>query len=191
MKIIDEHTIQIDRELNDLDLFVLEFVRILEKYTPYALVSGYVALLFGRSRNTEDVDLFITRLTKQQFHDFYVDIKNNGFKSVLVESEEELFSMLTDNLSVRFGKGNSPIPNMEVKFVRDYSDMLSLQSKMEVITKQGNLFVSSPEIQVAYKKFVLRSPKDLEDARHLQGLFEISEENLNKYKELFHRYGRL
>jgi len=191
MKIIDEHTIQIDRDLSDLDLFVLEFVKIMEKYTPYTLVSGYVALLFGRSRNTEDVDMFITRLTKQQFHDFYADIKNNGFKSVLVESEEELFSMLTDNLSVRFGKGESPIPNMEVKFVRDYLDILSLQSKMKVITKQGNLYISSPELQVAYKKLVLMSPKDMEDARHLQRLFEIPEENINKYQELFRRYGRL
>ena len=163
----------------------------MEKYTPYTLVSGYVALLFGRSRNTEDVDMFITRLTKQQFHDFYADIKNNGFKSVLVESEEELFSMLTDNLSVRFGKGESPIPNMEVKFVRDYLDILSLQSKMKVITKQGNLYISSPELQVAYKKLVLMSPKDMEDARHLQRLFEIPEENINKYQELFRRYGRL
>ena len=191
MKIIDEHTIQIDRDLSDLDLFVLEFVKIMEKYTPYTLVSGYVALLFGRSRNTEDVDMFITRITKPQFHDFYADLKNNGFKSVLVESEEELFSMLTDNLSVRFGKGESPIPNMEVKFVRDYLDILSLQSKMKVITKQGNLYISSPELQVAYKKLVLMSPKDMEDARHLQRLFEIPEENINKYQELFRRYGRL
>ncbi len=191
MKFIDANTVQLDRELSNLDLFVLQFVKILEKYTPYALVSGYVALLFGRSRNTEDVDLFITRLDRQQFHDLYTDLKNNGFKSVLVESEEELFSMLTDNLSIRFGKGDSPIPNMEVKFVRDYLDMLSLQSKMRVVTKQGDMFISSPEIQVAYKKFVLMSPKDIEDARHLQGLFEIPEENLNKYKELFHRYGRI
>ncbi len=191
MKIINANTIQLDRDLSDLDLFVLEFVKIIEKYTPYALVSGYVALLFRRSRNTEDVDMFITRLTKSQFHDFYTDLKNNGFKSVLVESEEELFSMLTDNLSVRFGKGESPIPNMEVKFARDYLDLLSLQSKMKVITKRGNLFISSPELQVAYKRLVLMSPKDMEDARHLQKLFEIPEENINKYKELFRRYGRL
>lgn len=191
MKIIDQHTIQLDRELNELDLFVLQFVKILEKYTPYAIVSGYVALLFGRSRTTEDVDLFITRLTGPQFHELYADLKNNGFQSVLVDSEEELSSMLTDNLSIRFGKGSSPIPNMELKFVRDYVDMLSLQSKIRVITKQGDLFVSSPEMQVAYKKYVLMSSKDLEDARHLQKLFEIPEENINKYKELFRRYGRL
>ncbi len=191
MKIIDETKIQLDRELSELDLFVLDFVKILEKHAAYAIVSGYVALLFGRSRATEDVDLFITRLSRQQFHGFYESLKKNGFSSVLVDSEEELFSMLNDGLAVRFGRKGSPIPNMEMKFARDALDMLSLQSRIKVVTKQGSLFISSPELQVAYKKWVLCSPKDLEDARHLQKLFTISDENINKYKELFRRYGRL
>ncbi len=58
MEIIDEKNIKLDRELNELDLFVLDFVKILEKQVKYVLISGYVALLFGRSRTTEDVDLY-------------------------------------------------------------------------------------------------------------------------------------
>ncbi len=191
MKIIDQNTVGLDRELSELDIFVLDFVKILEKHTTYAIVSGYVALLFGRSRITEDVDLFIPRLTREQFHDLYEDLKKNGFSSVLVDQEEELFSLLNDKLAVRFGRKDLPIPNMEMKFVRDQLDLLSLHSRMKVITKQGELYISSPELQVAYKKLVLCSPKDLEDARHLQQLFNIPEENINKYKELFRRYGRL
>ncbi len=191
MKIIDSQTIQLDRELSDLDLFVLDFTAILQKYTTYALISGYVALLFGRSRTTEDVDLFIPALTRPQFHNLYEDIKNHGFSSVVVDSEEELFSMLTDHLAVRFGRANLPIPNIELKFTRDMLDLLSIQTRIRVITKKGDLFISSPELQVAYKKLVLATPKDVEDARHLQRLFSIPEENINKYRELFHRYGRI
>ena len=38
-----------------LDEFVLDFLKILEKYTDYVIVSGYVVVLFGRARGTEDV----------------------------------------------------------------------------------------------------------------------------------------
>lgn len=191
MKIINQHTIQLDRELSELDLFVLDFVKILQKHTFYAIISGYVALLFGRSRTTEDVDLFIPPLTAEKFHTLYQDLKNNGFTSVLVDSEEELFSMLSDHLAIRFGRANLPIPNMEVKFTRDQLDLISLQGRVKVITLRGDIFISSPELQVAYKKLVLGSPKDLEDARHLQRLFSISEENINKYKDIFREYGRI
>ncbi|MEI6842068.1 MAG: hypothetical protein WCK53_12430 [Methanomicrobiales archaeon] len=36
-----------------LDMFVFNFVNILETMTAYVIVSGYVAILFGRSRGTE------------------------------------------------------------------------------------------------------------------------------------------
>jgi len=47
---VKDDKIVMDKELNNLDLFTLDFIRILEKYGTYALVSGYVAILFGRSR---------------------------------------------------------------------------------------------------------------------------------------------
>ncbi|MBI2146396.1 hypothetical protein HYU22_03585 [Candidatus Woesearchaeota archaeon] len=78
-----------------------------------------------------------------------------------------------------------------MKFVKDDFDMLSLQKKVQVITERGTLFVSDIELQVAYKKFVLQSPKDLEDARHLQNLFSISDEKINKYQPLLQHYGRI
>lgn len=191
MKIIDEQTIQLDRELSELDLFVLDFVQILEKHTPYALISGYVAILFGRTRTTEDVDLFIPRLLPEQFASLYRELQQKGFWSVLVDSEEELFSMLNDKLAVRFARTGTAVPNVEIKFVKDALDELSLQKKIRVITARGNLFVSDIELQIAYKKLVLKSPKDLEDARHLENLFSIPDENINKYKPLFKRYGRI
>ena len=59
MKLIGEKAIRLDRELSELDKLVLAFVRILEKHVPYVLVSGYVAILFGRARGTEDVDFLL------------------------------------------------------------------------------------------------------------------------------------
>lgn len=55
--IADKKEIILDKELNNLDKFVLEFTELLEEYV---VVSGYVSILFGRSRMTEDVDLLIS-----------------------------------------------------------------------------------------------------------------------------------
>ncbi|MBU2634051.1 MAG: hypothetical protein KJ674_02295 [Nanoarchaeota archaeon] len=64
MKFINSKTIQLDKDLNELDKFVLKFIKILEKHTSYVIVSGYVSILLGRTRATEDVDVFIKELNK-------------------------------------------------------------------------------------------------------------------------------
>lgn len=191
MKIIDDKTILLDRELSELDLIVLRFVHILEKHVPYVLISGYVAILFGRSRTTEDVDLFIAPMSKEQFQGLYDDLLRNGFWSIISDDVSELYSQLQDKLSIRFAEKGKVLPNMEVKFVRDVLDRITLKNKVKVITKEGDLFVGTIEQQIAYKKFVLMSQKDLEDARHLQQLFGIDDHNINKYREVFKQYGRL
>lgn len=53
-----------------LDRFVLEFLRVLDPRTPYVIVSGYVVILFGRSRGTEDVDILIPRLENDTLMDY-------------------------------------------------------------------------------------------------------------------------
>lgn len=50
--------------LNNLDRFVLDFISILEKYVGYVVVSGYVSILLGRSRSSEDVD-FLRKLNSE------------------------------------------------------------------------------------------------------------------------------
>lgn len=55
--------IKIGRELSGLDKLVIRFVKILGRLEiDYVVISGYIAILFGRSRNTEDVDLFIEEM---------------------------------------------------------------------------------------------------------------------------------
>jgi len=57
--------IEIKRILSDLDKFVAGFVKILDGMKiKYVIVSGYVAILFGRTRGTEDIDIFISDMLK-------------------------------------------------------------------------------------------------------------------------------
>lgn len=192
MEFIGEKEIRLDRELSELDLFVLKFIRILEKHTKYAIISGYVAILMGRTRTTEDIDIFIQRLSKEKFCKLYQELLEKGYWSVNVDSAEELYSMLNeDNLGIRIAEKGKVVPNIEIKFIKDKLDELSLKEKIKVITEKGELMISDIPLQVAYKKFVLKSQKDLEDARHLQELFGIQEEKIRKYKLLLKEYGRI
>jgi len=45
-----------NKSLSNVDKFVLDFVDILKNHFRYVIVSGYVAILFGRSRGTEDIE---------------------------------------------------------------------------------------------------------------------------------------
>jgi len=64
MEFIDKKSIKIDRELSELDCFTLDFIRILEKHVNYVLVHGYVSILLGRARASEDVDINQAKLLK-------------------------------------------------------------------------------------------------------------------------------
>ena len=61
-----------NRHLSQLDLFVCQVLDILTEYTSYVIVSGYVAILFGRSRSTEDVDIIIPFVISQLLRTFMI-----------------------------------------------------------------------------------------------------------------------
>ena len=181
MEWIDTKTIKLDKELSDLDNFVLKICSVIGKHCNYVLISGYVAIFFGRTRTTEDVDMFIEPISKEKFSALYKDLQVQGFWAINANSEEELFSMLKkDKLAIRFAEKGRAVPNMEVKFVKDLLDVIALSDKMKVITKKGELYISSIPMQIAYKKYVLQTSKDLEDARHLQGMFNVKDGSVRK-----------
>ena len=66
------------------------------------MVSGYVPILFGRSRATEDVDIFIEEISKYKFLEFLMELEKNGWWCINTENSEEIFSYLNSNLAVRF-----------------------------------------------------------------------------------------
>ena len=55
----EKREIILDKELNNLDIFALKFLNIISRYTDYVVIAGYVSILLGRTRTTEDIDVFI------------------------------------------------------------------------------------------------------------------------------------
>jgi|SRR3989338_2184575 len=184
MKFAGKNTIRLDKEINELDKFVIRFVRILEKRTGYVIVSGYISILFGRTRTTEDIDIFIEGLSKEKFNVLYRDLKKHGYWCLNAENADEIYSYLDDGFAVRFALENKTIPNFEIKFAKDISKKSALMDTLTVETKLGSVKISSLERQIAYKRYYLKSDKDLEDAAHIEKLFkdDIDTSKVEQYK---------
>jgi len=165
-----------EKQITLLDRFVLDFIQVLEPRTPYVIVSGYVAILFGRSRGTEDVDILVPRLEKATFVALHDALLRGGYEFLNAEDADGLFEMLTKKMGIRVAKTGQFIPNIELKFFKDEIDRSVFQDRLEVILPDARVFISPVEIQIAYKIW-LGSPKDIEDALFL---FEIFRQHLDQ-----------
>jgi len=190
MKFIDKKTIEIDRELSDLDKFAIDFTKILRKHADYVIISGYVAILLGRARASEDVDIIIPRIDFSTFKSIYSDLKKNNFYCLNAEKEKTVYSYLEANLAVRFAKKDTVIPNIEMKWVKSKFDKIALEKTIDVRIKNETLCISHLEIQIAFKEEVLKSPKDLHDADHIKDVAKEHLDNklIQKYKEMLHGF---
>lgn len=168
----EKKEIILKRKLSELDKMVLRFIKILEKHVDYVIISGYISILLGRARATEDVDIFIQKISEEQFLKLYTELKKSGFWCINAEDEKEVFSYLKDNLAVRFAEKDKVIPNFEVKFPKRIIDQETFNDFIIVKTEKGNIKISSLERQIAFKKYYLKSRRDIEDALHIEELFK-------------------
>ena len=178
--------IKSNKILNKLDKFALKFIKIIEKYTDYVIISGYISILLGRARATEDIDVFIKKIDFNEFSKLYEELENSGFWCINAENPKEVFSYLNDGLAVRFSRKNEPIPNFEVKFPKRKIDEETFNDFITVKLKEGVIKISSLERQIAFKRYYLKSGKDIEDAEHIEKTFkgQIDYEKVNKLKKI-------
>lgn len=162
-----------NRELSDLDKLVLKFVGVLDAHqVDYVIISGYVAILFGRSRNTEDVDLFVEKMSLEKFGELWSALEKAGFECVNESKAEDAYGLyLQEGLAIRFAEEGRVIPNFELKFPKTDLNRYSLKNRLEVELNGRHLVTSKFELQIAYKLY-LGSDKDIEDAAHLWQLFK-------------------
>ncbi|AIF85583.1 hypothetical protein NTE_03555 [Candidatus Nitrososphaera evergladensis SR1] len=174
--------IKLNKELNDLDKLVLDFVKILDRNkVNYVLVSGYVSILFGRSRSSEDIDLIVEKISKKKFLALWKEI-SKGFDCITTDDPENAYrKYLAARAALRFSRTGEVIPNMEFKFPKVRLESWVLGNGMEVLLNRRAIRISPVELQIPYKLF-LASEKDIEDARYLYRLFkEKLDQELLKY----------
>jgi hypothetical protein len=175
----EKKEIKLDKELSNLDQFVVKFCNLLDNYV---IVSGYVSILLGRTRATEDVDLLVPELEKEEFKLLWDKIYSEGMECVNTDNMEEAFFLMKE-FAIRFCKDGIAVPNIEFKIIKRKFDKYSLDNRIKVAIGKDSLFISPLELQIAYKLSlgIGENEKDLEDAKHL---YEAFGEKLNK-SELF------
>ena len=164
--------IEFDKELNSLDNFTINFTRILDKLKiRYVLISGYVAILFGRSRSSENIDIIVEALDFTRFSELWREVHKN-MECIITDSVKDAYNdYLTTGHSIRFAKKGTFMPNIEMKFPKSELDKWTVKERQEVVLNKYQMFISPMELQVSYKLF-LGSEKDIEDAKHLYKIFK-------------------
>mgnify|MGYP006289251943 FL=1 len=189
---LSDDTLTVSRELSELDKDVLEFTQILDACeVDYVIVSGYVAILTGRSRSTEDIDVILESLSETETEQLVTELKNQGYWGMAMPLNE-MYSMLSEGSRIRIAEDGEMYPNFETWFVSNDVEREALSNPLTVAFDKGQIEISPLELQIAYKLRLAQaadslSGKDFEDALHLYLTFEerFNTEQLELYvKEL-------
>ena len=108
------NTITVNKQVTRLDQFVLDIVQIIERYAKYVIISGYISIFFGRSRATEDVDMFIEQIPFEKFKKLYLDLTKNGYEFTVDDPDELYNELLLGKFSINNWKKGFYIMRMEV-----------------------------------------------------------------------------
>lgn len=179
------------RQVDDktiLDKFAERFCGIIEKYAKYMVCSGFVAIAHGRTRGTEDIDMIIERISKENFFKLHKDLIKNGFICMQSDSPKDIYDdYLKSGESIRYVEENEGLfpPEMEVHFAKDILDDEQLKERIKLPLTGLNIYFSPVEWNIAFKEELLKTEKDMEDAKHLRIIYssEIDEDKINSIKD--------
>ncbi|MFH1324846.1 MAG: hypothetical protein ABIH64_06365 [Nanoarchaeota archaeon] len=172
---------------NILDEFALKFSKIIEKYTEYIIVSGFVAISSGRTRATEDIDMIIRPVSKETFNMIHEDLAKNNFECIQSKYPGNIYGTYLSNFdSARYIHKDKLLPEMELKFAKDELDEYQLKTKTKLELTGLDLWFSNVNVNIAFKEHLLKSQKDIEDAKHLRIVYQelVSEDEIKKVKRL-------
>ncbi|MDO8740970.1 MAG: hypothetical protein Q7J54_05365 [Candidatus Woesearchaeota archaeon] len=175
---------------NILDKFCLNFCKVLEKHCKYIVVSGFVAISSGRPRGTEDIDIILEKLIKEQFILLHNDLVKKGFVCMQGLDASKLYDdYMNENISIRYTWKNEPLPEAEIKFSKDALDEYQLKTKVKLKLTGLDVWFGSINMNIAFKEEYLKSEKDMGDAKHLRIVYAelVDEKEINKIKELIRR----
>ncbi|CCQ34178.1 hypothetical protein HLRTI_000627 [Halorhabdus tiamatea SARL4B] len=174
--------LSVDREPTTLDRLAIDVSAILADLDiDHALVAGYVAILAGRARSTEDIDLILEPLDRVQSRNLVAALEDAGFWGSTTPLSE-LSTMLSSGGNVRVAPEGEVVPNIELSYATDRFDRASIENAITASIGGHELPIGPLELQIAYKLY-LGSQKDFEDAIHLHGMFgeSLSERELERW----------
>ena len=166
-------TLVVEREPNRLDELAIEFSRILARFgIAHVYIAGYVSILAGRARSTEDIDVLIERIEEETADELVEVLDEEGFWGPAMPLAA-MYEMLDRGDTIWVAPDGQITPHLEVKFTGDEFDRASLENALTARIGDEAIPIGPLELQIAYKLH-LGARTDLEDAVHLFTLFEES-----------------
>ena len=166
-------TLVVEREPNRLDELAIEFSEILGRFDiEHVYIAGYVSILAGRARSTEDVDILIERIDEETADGLATTLEEEGFWGPAMPLTA-MYEMLDNGDNIWVAPEGQITPHLEIKFARDEFDRGSLENAITARIGGEAIPIGPFELQIAYKLY-LGAQKDVEDAVHLYTLFEES-----------------
>lgn len=171
---------------NILDKFAEDFVDVVEKHCKYIIVSGFVSISHGRSRATEDIDIIVERVNFNDFEKLHNDLLKKGFECLQTDNIRDIYDYLENNDSIRYVRAGEFLPEMEFKFSKDEIDEMQIEKRVKLPLSGNDFWFSSIEANIAFKEELLKSDKDMEDAKHLRIIYDknINECEIDFFKKL-------
>jgi hypothetical protein len=164
-------TLVVEREPNQLDELTIRFSEILDQFDiEHVYVAGYVSILAGRARSTEDIDVLIERIDEETADELAERLDEEGFWGPAMPLSS-MYDMLDNGDNIWVAPEDQITPHLEVKFARDEFDRASLGNAITARIGDPAISIGPLELQIAYKLH-LSAQKDIEDAVHLYTLFE-------------------
>ncbi|NOZ80181.1 MAG: hypothetical protein GXP63_00790 [DPANN group archaeon] len=183
--VLEGDEIVLQRELTSLDLFVKDFIEILQKHTGYLIVSGYISISTGRPRGTEDVDVLVPLLGEKTFNALFKELRERGFWCYQGDHAKGLLEQSRQLTPLRFAREKEVFPNIEfIPFDETKKAKLFEFNHPQNMRVGDFLFKTAPlEFEILYKELVLAGKKDKEDALHLRNMFQdiLDETKLKEY----------
>jgi hypothetical protein len=187
---LSDDRLTLSRRLSELDRDVIEFTSLLDdEGVEYVIVSGYVAILTGRSRSTEDIDIVLEPLPDAELDRLADRLDDEGYWGMAMPLDE-MVEMLGGGDRLRVAETGEMYPNFEVWLASNDLEREALSTAITAEVDGHEVSISSIELQIAYKLRLAKGAgtsdgKDFEDALHLYLSFEdqFKSEQLESYVE--------
>lgn len=183
-----EGIIILNKDMTGIDIFLRDFLKILVKHSDYLVVSGFVSIVSGRTRGTEDIDIIFPKMEKGKFKLLFEELIKGKFWCYQGDGWEEAYSYIVDLKSIRFARVGEMFPNVEFIPFDDSKKAKKFEFEHPQLMRIGDFDFKVPpiEFEILYKEIVLAGDKDIADALHLRTFFSeiIKKDRFKKYEPI-------
>ncbi len=118
------------------------------------------------------------------------ELIRNDFECIQSDKPDNIYDdYLIENTSVRYIRKGEFAPEIKLKFSKDSLDEEQLNNRKKYPLTGLDLYFSTIETNIAFKEELLKSDKDIEDAKHLRIIYsdKLNEKEIENIKRKIRR----